>query len=131
MSMAREFSQSIHGHRLTRRDWLFGGAGLGGAAIGMRGLSAGQPVTSSGTVLGRAKSVIVMFLGGGPPQHETWDPKPQASEEVRGAFGTIASKTPGLFVGELMPRTAQLTDKIAVLRAMVTNDNAHSSSGYR
>lgn len=131
MSTEREFTQSMHGHHLTRRDWLFGGTGLGGAAIGMRGLAAGQPVTSTGTALGRAKSVIVMFLGGGPPQHETWDPKPQASEEVRGAFGTIATKTPGLFVGELMPRTAQLTDKIAVLRAMVTNDNSHSSSGYQ
>jgi len=131
MSSAREFSQSSHGNHLTRRNWLFGGIGLGGSAIGMRGLSAGQPVTSWGTALGQAKSVIVMFLGGGPPQHETWDPKPQASEEVRGAFGTIATKTPGLFVGELMPRTAQLTDKIAVLRAMVTNDNAHSSSGYQ
>ncbi|GIS62747.1 MAG: hypothetical protein CM1200mP2_49720 [Planctomycetaceae bacterium] len=82
---------------------LFGGAGLGGAAIGLGGLAAGQPVTSSGTALGRAKSVIVMFLGGGPPQHETWDPKPQASEAVRGAFGAIATKTPGLFVGELCP----------------------------
>ena len=131
MPKAREFPHSIHDGRWTRRDMLFGGAGLGGAAIGLGGLAAGQPVTSSGTALGRAKSVIVMFLGGGPPQHETWDPKPQASEAVRGAFGPIATKTPGLFVGELMPRTAQLTDKIAVLRAMVTNDNAHSSSGYQ
>jgi hypothetical protein len=131
MSRAQEISQSDHGGHLTRRDWLLGGTGLGGAAIGMRGLSAAQPVSSSGTAFGRAKSVIVMFLGGGPPQHETWDPKPQASEEVRGGFGTIATKTPGLFVGELMPRTAQLTDKIAVLRGMVTNDNSHSSSGYQ
>ena len=131
MSRSQGIPQSIHDGDWTRRDWLFGGAGLGGTALGLRGLSAGQPVTSSGAALGRAKSVIVMFLGGGPPQHETWDPKPQASEEVRGAFGAIASKTPGLFVGELMPRTAQLTDKIAVLRAMVTNDNAHSSSGYQ
>ncbi|HWB13694.1 MAG TPA: DUF1501 domain-containing protein [Pirellulales bacterium] len=80
---------------------------------------------------GKAKSVIVLFLGGGPPQHETWDPKPDAPAEIRGGFGTIATQTPGLMVGELMPLTARLTDKIAVLRAMVTNDNAHSSSGYQ
>ena len=43
----------------------------------------------------------------------------------------LLRKTPGLSVGELMPLTAQLTDKIAVLRAMVTNDNAHSTSGYQ
>lgn len=75
--------------------------------------------------------MIVFGLVGGPPQHETWDPKPDAPAEIRGAFGRIATRTPGLFIGELMPRTAQLTDKIAVLRAVVTNDNAHSSSGYQ
>ncbi|HEY2251325.1 MAG TPA: DUF1501 domain-containing protein, partial [Planctomycetaceae bacterium] len=80
---------------------------------------------------GKSKSVIVIFLGGGPPQHETWDPKPEAPTEVRGGFGTIATRTPGLSVGELMPLTAPLTDRIAVLRAMVTNDNSHSSSGYQ
>ena len=75
--------------------------------------------------------MIVIFLGGGPPQHETWDPKPEAPPEIRGGFGTIATRTPGLSVGELMPLAAPLTDRIAVLRAMVTNDNSHSSSGYQ
>ncbi len=78
-----------------------------------------------------AKSVIVLFIGGGLPQHETWDPKPDAPAEVRGEFGAIATRTPGLFIGELMPKTAQLTDRIAVIRSMVTGDNAHSTSGYQ
>lgn len=67
---------------------------------------------------------------GGPPQHDTWDPKPDAPIEVRGELGSIPSRVPGLRVGELMPRTARLTDQIAVLRATSTDDNAHSSSGY-
>lgn len=79
---------------------------------------------------GRAKSCIVLFLLGGPPQHETWDPKPEAPVEVRGDLRPIATATPGIEVGELMPRTAKLTDKIAVLRAVSSRDNAHSSSGY-
>jgi hypothetical protein len=79
---------------------------------------------------GKAKHCIVLFLLGGPPQHETWDPKPEAPEEVRGQFGSIETATPGLRVGELMPLTAKLTNKIAVLRALATDDNAHSSSGY-
>lgn len=125
---------------LSRRDWLrVGGIELGAltlpalaAAANRRAASdtrpdAASPVASS---FGRAKSVIVIFLGGGPPQHETWDPKPQAPAEIRGGFGTISTRTPGLEIGELMPRTAELTDRIAVLRAMVTGDNAHSSSGY-
>src|SRR6185436_10125264 len=88
------------------------------------------PSAGSGAAFGRAKSVILFWLTGGPAQQESWDPKPQAPLEVRGPFQPIATKTPGLNVCELMPRTAMLTDKIAVLRAMFTGDNAHSSSGY-
>lgn len=79
----------------------------------------------------RARSVIVLFNSGGIPHHETWDPKPEAPLDVCGPFGFIRSRVPGLIVGELMPRTAQLTDKIAVIRTMVTGDNAHSTSGYQ
>lgn len=79
---------------------------------------------------GKAKRCIVLFMLGGPPQHETWDPKPDAPAEVRGDFKPIATATPGLHVGELMPQTAKLTNHIAVLRAMATDDNAHSASGY-
>ena len=124
---------SRRGDPLSRREWLrVGGIGLGGLSLAE--LAARSPARAAGEKggsFGRAKSVIVFGLLGGPPQHETWDPKPDASEEIRGAFGVIPSRTPGLFVGELMPRTAQLTDRIAVLRAMVTNDNSHSSSGYQ
>ncbi len=120
---------------LTRREWLrVGSLGIGGLALadllGARA-TATQPASERRRTPGRAKSVIVFGLVGGPPQHETWDPKPDAPAEIRGAFGRIPTRTPGLFVGELMPRTAQHTDKIAVLRAVVTNDNAHSSSGYQ
>ena len=55
---------------------------------------------------GRAKSCIVLFLMGGPPQHSTWDPKPESPEEVRGEIGPIATKVPGVQFGELMPRLA-------------------------
>lgn len=116
----------------TRREWLrLGGIGLGGLTLPSLlrcHATAGAPRAGA---FGKAKSVIVFGLVGGPPQHETWDPKPDAPAEIRGQFGVIAAKTPGLSVGELMPRTAALTDKIAVLRAVVTNDNAHSSSGYQ
>jgi hypothetical protein len=80
---------------------------------------------------GKAKSVILFWLLGGPPQHETWDPKPEAPDNIRGEFGSIHSVVPGMDVGELMPLTAGHTDKIAALRAVVTKDQAHSSSGYQ
>ena len=67
---------------------------------------------------------------GGPPQHSTWDPKPDAPAEVRGEFGPIATTVPGLSISELLPRTALVADKLCILRAVSTGDNAHSSSGY-
>jgi hypothetical protein len=78
----------------------------------------------------RPKSCIVLFLMGGPPQHSTWDPKPDAPAEIRGEIGPIPTTVPGISVGELMPGTAKLMEHIAVLRAVSTDDNAHSSSGY-
>lgn len=128
--------------RVNRRECLrVGSLGVGSLSLGhlLAAKNAARAANSTtkrvvhgpASAFGKAKSVILFWLTGGAPQHETWDPKPEAPPEIRGSFGTIASKTPGLFVGELMPRVAQLTDKIAVLRAMVTGDNAHSSSGYQ
>ena len=122
--------------RIDRRQWLRIG-GIGAAGLTLPQLWSGQAHARPQDVpenirdsFGKAKSCIILFLLGGPPQHETWDPKPLAPAEVRGEFGAISSVTPGLQVGELMPQSARLTNKIAVLRAMATDDNAHSSSGY-
>src|SRR4029079_5423072 len=79
---------------------------------------------------GKAKSCILLFLMGGPPQHSTWDPKPEAPAEVRGEIGAIPTNVPGVQFGELMPQLAARADKLCVLRAVSTDDNAHSSSGY-
>src|SRR4051794_29081329 len=95
---------------LTRREWMRVGAlGAFGATLpallGARAAAAGPH---------RTKSCIVLFLLGGPPQHETWDPKPDAPKEIRGDLAPIRTATPGTLVGETMPRTARLTEKIAV-----------------
>jgi hypothetical protein len=69
-------------------------------------------------------------MSGGPPQHETWDPKPEAPPEIRGPFGSIPTRVPGLRVGELMPRTAALCHKLCVIRSLVTNNPGHASGNY-
>lgn len=79
---------------------------------------------------GKAKSCIVVFLMGGAPQHSMWDPKPDAPAEVRGQIAPIATAIPGVQFGELMPKLARRANQLAVLRAVATDDNAHSSSGY-
>jgi hypothetical protein len=119
--------------RFPRRQWLrIAGLSLGG--LSLEGLLAGRNAVAQGSPagreLGKAKNCIVLFMAGGPPQHETWDPKPEASAEIRGEFGAIPSSVPGLHVGELMPLLAAQANRWAVLRAMQTKDNAHSASGY-
>ncbi len=129
--------------RLTRREVMRLG-GLGALGLSLPDLLARQahaaspadgrnaPGNAAGLTasFGKAKSCIVLFLMGGPPQHSTWDPKPGATAEVRGDFAPIATAVPGTHVGALMPRLARWTDRLAILRAVSTGDNAHSSSGY-
>src|SRR5262245_57973694 len=90
---------------LTRRECLrIGGLGMFGltlpALLRARQASASAPVTEK---FGKAKSCIVLFYLGGPPQQETWDTKPNAPAEVRGDLKPIESAVPGIRVGELMP----------------------------
>src|SRR4051794_31931023 len=53
------------------------------------------------------RAVILLLLVGGPSQHETWDPKPEAPSEVRGPFRSIATTVPGVRIGEHLPRLAR------------------------
>ena len=73
------------------------------------------PVAKS---FGKAKSVILLFLYGSPSQLETFDPKPDAPEEIRGELKSIRSKLPGLDVCELLPDLARIMDRVCVVRSM-------------
>ena len=122
---------------ISRREMLrvgsLGLAGLGVADLLRRpadGMDpAARPLPPAAS-FGRAKSCIVLFLMGGPPQHSMWDPKPAAPAEVRGEFKPIATTVPGMHIGELLPKSAALAKHLCLLRAVTTGDNAHSSSGY-
>lgn len=113
-----------------RREILrVGGLTLGG--VGLADLVKASPQPSKlGTSFGRAKNIIFLYLCGGPPQHETFDPKPDAPAEIRGAFSPIQTNIPGIQFSELLPRTAAIADRLAVIRSMSTDDNIHSSSGH-
>ncbi len=111
---------------LTRREMLYVG-GLGAFGLRLTDLLRSEAPAAP---IGKARSCIILFLMGGPPQHSTWDPKPLAPAEVRGEFGPIATNVPGIQFCELMPQLAGMADKLCVLRAVATGDNAHSSSGY-
>jgi hypothetical protein len=67
---------------------------------------------------GRSKSVILLYLHGGHAQQETWDPKPDGPSPDRGEFGAIATSVPGVRVSELLPRSARLMHRLAVIRSL-------------
>src|ERR1019366_3870390 len=70
-------------------------------------------------------AVIVVWLRGGASHLETFDPKPDAPSDYRGPYGTLETRTPGLRVGELLPRHARISDRFTILRSM-----AHTGGGH-
>jgi hypothetical protein len=126
---------------ISRREWLrVGGLSVLGLPLADLLRGAEPPSTPlpaprlskglQGATFGRAKNIIFLWLQGGPPQHETFDPKPDAPAEIRGPFKPIATNVPGIRFCELLPRTARLADKLAVIRSLATNDDNHDVSGY-
>src|SRR5688572_32888095 len=116
---------------LDRREWLRVG-GLSALGLALPDLLAARGATSPSPArsFGRAKNVLFLWLQGGPPQHETFDPKPDAPAEVRGEFKPIQTNVPGVHFCELLPRTAAIADKLAVVRSLATHSDLHDASGY-
>jgi hypothetical protein len=110
----------------TRRDFLRI------ASAGALGLSVGELVTavvSAGPPSAPARSVILLWLWGGPSHLDTFDMKPDAPAEYRGPFEPIATVVPGLHVCELLPGLARRADRFALLRAMHHESNDHGIAG--
>ncbi|HAY78702.1 MAG TPA: DUF1501 domain-containing protein [Planctomycetaceae bacterium] len=110
--------------RQTRRQFLrtsvmAGGAGLSlGDVLQLRAAN-GDPSVAKDT------AVIQIWLGGGPSQFETFDPKPDTSEEIRGPYSPIATRWPGVSFCEMLPKTAQIADKTAIIRSVSHTTNGH------
>ena len=108
---------------LTRRDVLR----IGGMALG--GLTLPQLLrleANAGT--GKShKSVIMIYLCGGPPHQDMYDIKDDAPREVRGPFSAIETNVPGIRISEKLPRMARIMDKLAPIRSMVGARDSHYS----
>ena len=118
---------------ISRRELLrIGGLSALGLSLPDLLQAAGRRPVSKvhGSTFGRAKNVIFLWLQGGPPQHETFDPKPDAPAEIRGEFKPIATSVPGVRFCELLPRTARIANKLAVVRSLCTHSDLHDASGY-
>lgn len=101
----------------TRRDFLRVGA-LG--ASGLTLASYLRSTQAAAAQLAKAKSAIVVFLGGGPPQLDTFDMKPDAPAEFRGEFNPIATNVPGIRICEHLPKLSQCAGKYSILRVTHT-----------
>jgi hypothetical protein len=74
---------------------------------------------------GKAKACILLFMTGGPSQQETFDPKPDAPEGIRGEFRPIQTSVPGIQISEHLPRLAKLADRFAILRSVWHGSDTH------
>ena len=109
---------------MLRRSFLkIGGLALGGASWPSL-LSAGA---QTGDGKSRGKSIIMIFLPGGPPHQDMVDLKPDAPAEVRGEFRPIDTNVPGIQIGELMPRLARRMDRFVLIRSVVGSTGRHYS----
>ena len=109
---------------VTRRDILrVGGSAMLGMTLGgMLKLQSAQgastPAAGGGPGWARAKSVIMIYLQGGPSHLDLWDPKENVPDNVKSVFKKIPSKVPGMETTELLPKIAGITDKFTFLRSM-------------
>jgi hypothetical protein len=108
-----------HCQGISRRAFLRAGAAVP-LALGLGRATAAAP---------KAKSVLLVWLWGGPSHLDTFDPKPDAPAEIRGPFGTIATRTPGLRVSELLPRLAARSDRYALIRSNTNSQPGHLEAG--
>lgn len=105
---------------LTRRDFLHLG-GLGALGLGLSDLlrlQKAQAALPTARAFGKAKACILLFPYGSPPQHETFDPKPDAPAEVQGEMKAIATRVPGLRIGDHLPHISGVMDRVTVVRSM-------------
>jgi uncharacterized protein (DUF1501 family) len=124
--MAHPGSSKLPHPVFTRRDLLEAGS------IGLMGLSLAEvqalraAASARGTNGPAPRAVIYLFLSGGLGQHDSFDPKPDAPDNIRGEFAPIATQTPGVFVCEHLPRLAARSRRWALVRSLSHPTNDHS-----
>ena len=121
---------------ITRRDIIrVGGSSMLGMSLGsMLQAQAAQANESNSGGWGKAKSIILCYLQGGPSQLDLWDPKDDVPDNVKSVFERIDTKLPGIQFTELMPKLAQTIDKATLIRSMSYTPNGlfnHTAAIYQ
>src|SRR6186997_2075312 len=109
-------------YSFDRRQFLrVGASGVVGSMLPL----IGRPSAAAEFAGGKAKSVLLVLLSGGPSQLDTLDPKPDAPAEVRGEFTTIGTTIPGVKVCEHLPKFAQQTGRWCIVRSLAHPEHNH------
>src|SRR4030095_7761538 len=115
---------------ITRRNFLRVGAlSFGAVNLTLADVLRAEAAAKKQDPFGRTqhKAVINIFLGGGPPHQDMWEIKTEAPKEIRGEFKPIATKVPGVQIGETFKRSAKTADKFAVVRSIVGARDGHDA----
>ncbi len=111
---------------VSRRDFLRVGA-VGALGLSLPALLRGEARAGGGRKA-RAKSVLLVYLGGGLSHHDSFDLKPDAPAEIRGKYKPIDTVVPGLRVGELLPRMAKVMNRLTLVRSGAHNNDHHETA---
>src|SRR5262245_17341759 len=127
--MSQRDAYRADGFRMTRRGFIqMGYSGLLG--MGLPGLLAATEA-AGGQRTGRARAVIVILLSGGLGQHDSFDMKPEAPEQIRGEFKPIDTSVPGIQICEHLPRLAARANRYAIVRSMSHPEGNHLVAVHR
>ena len=107
---------------ISRRGFLRIGS-LGACGLALPDLLRAEAAGSSSD----ERSVVMIYLPGGPTQHETFDPKPHAPRQIRGSYDPTSTKVPGVHFCELLPKLSASFDRFSVVRTLVGMANRHES----
>jgi hypothetical protein len=102
---------------VSRRKFMMGTLRAGGLGLGLNDILRLRSQAMDHGSIPPDTSVIQIWLGGGPSQFETFDPKPSAPIEIRGPYEAISSALPGIPICEMMPLTAGLIDRTSIIRS--------------
>ena len=111
----------------TRRDFLHAGA-LSTLGLTLPGFLAQK---AAGAATDNDVNAIMLFLVGGPSQLDTWDPKPNAPDEIRGPFKAIDTNVPGIRITEVFPQMARHADKFSLIRSVYHTATAVHDTGHQ
>jgi hypothetical protein len=113
----------------SRRSFLQAGF-LGLTGMGLGDLLRARALAGSPSSADDGLSVILVWLDGGPPQHETYDPKPEAPTDFRGPLKAIDTAVPGVRVSELLPEHARLMGKMSIIRSLHHDNGDHFAAAH-